>query len=117
MQTFLTVLSIFLGVMNLIQFLASMATGSSVRARAQSSYNNWYRVAQIADQITKEPQKASELVRSINGIADAARNEIKAYCREELDLEPWLDPAWEGGMKPSVKTSVWQKIKFAFVPK
>src|SRR6266404_6427886 len=97
MQTILTVLTIILGVANLIQFLTSIASGSSLRARAQASYNDWYRVAEIADIIHKDPSKASELIRNVNGIADAARNEIKAYSREKLGFVPSIDPASVGG--------------------
>jgi hypothetical protein len=98
--TFLTVLTVLLGLFNVIQFLTSMATGSSLKARAQADYNNWFRVAEIADIIHREPLRASELVRNINGIADAARNEIKAYSKEKLGFEPYFDPASVGGPNP-----------------
>ena len=85
MKTF-EVLSVLLGVMNVIQFLASIATGSSMRASAQSSFNNWYRVAEIADRMAADPAKANELIRNINGMADVARNEIKAYSGQSYGV-------------------------------
>jgi hypothetical protein len=111
------IVSFILGVMNLIQFITSIASGSSLRVRAQADYNNWYRVAQIADMISKEPSKAAELIRNVNGIADAARNEIKAYSREKLNFVPSLDPAYDGGPHPPKEPSLWEKTKSAFTPK
>ena len=117
MQTGLTVLSSLLGVANLIQFLTSIATGSSLKARAQADYNNWYRVAEIADIIHKDPSKASELIRNVNGIADAARNEIKAYSKEKLKFEPYFDPASVGGPNPPRPQKWWDTFRSAFAPK
>lgn len=115
--TILTILTTLFGVASVIQFLVSMATGSSLRARAQSSYNNWQRVAEIADQIAKEPSKAAELIRHIHGLADSARNEVKAYSREKLGFVPWFDPAYKGGEAPAPPVSFWRKVKSAFTPK
>jgi hypothetical protein len=117
MQTFLAVLSVLLGVANVIQFLTSIFTGSSMRANAQRSYNDWYRVAQIGDEITKEPQRAAELIRGINGIADAARNEIKAYSREKFGFEPYFDPASQSGPNPPSRQTFWKAVRLAFSPK
>jgi hypothetical protein len=117
MKTFLTVLSALLGVVNMFQFLTSIFTGSSMRAKAQSSFNDWYRVAEIADQIAKEPTKAAELIREVNGIANSNRNEIKAYSCEKLNFEPWFDPAHRGGPSHPQPQSLWQKVKSAFIPK
>jgi hypothetical protein len=117
MPAVIPVLSILLGAANVFQFLVSITTGSSIRARAQTSFNDWYRVAQLTDQIVKEPQRAIELVQRIGGIADAARNEVKAYSREKLDFVPWYEPAYESGSNPLPSLSLWEKIKFAFVPK
>jgi hypothetical protein len=117
MQTILTVLSILLGVANLIQFLTSIATGSTLKARAQADFNNWYRVAEIADIIHKDPSRASELIRNVNGIADAARNEIKAYSKEKLGFEPYFDPASTSGPNPPRQPKWWEPFKLAFVPK
>ena len=116
-MTALTMLSILLGVANLIQFLTSIASGSSLRARAQASYNDWYRVAEIADIIHNDPSKAPELIRNVNGIADAARNEIKAYSREKLGFVPSYDPASVGGERPPKQPGWLVKFKSAFVPK
>ena len=117
MQTTLTVFSILLGVANLFQFIAAIVTGSSLKVRAQADYNNWYRVAEIADIIHKEPNRASELIRNVNGIADAARNEIKAYSKEKLRFEPYFDPASVGGPNPPRLPKWWEPLKSAFVPK
>ena len=116
-MTVLTVLTVIFGVASMIQFLMSIATGSSLRARAQSSYNYWHRVAQFAEQILKEPSKSAELARHIHGMSDNARNEIKSYSREKLGFVPWLDPPYEGGLKPSPPISLWNKVKSAFTPK
>jgi hypothetical protein len=116
-QTTLTVFSILLGVANLFQFIAAIVTGSSLKVRAQADYNNWYRVAEIADIIHKEPHKASELIRNVNGIADAARNEIKAFSREKLNFEPYFDPASVSGPNPPRRPKWYETVKFAFVPK
>jgi hypothetical protein len=110
-------ISIFLGIMTVIQFFTSMFTGSSMRARAQQSYNDWYRVAEIADEIGKDPQKAAQLIKGVNGIADAARNEIKAYSREKLDFVPWFDPASHGGPNPAPPLGFWKTVRLAFSPK
>jgi hypothetical protein len=117
MKDALAVLSVILGVINVIQFFTSIASGSSLRARVQAAYNDWYRVAQIADMISKEPTRATELIRNVNGIADAARNELKAYSREKLGFVPSYDPAYEGGSNPPTPPSFWKKVAAAFVPK
>jgi hypothetical protein len=95
----------------------SIASGSSLRARAQADYNKWYRVAEIADIIHKDPSKAPELIRNVNGIADAARSEIKAYSREKLGFDVYVDPASVGGPNPPLRIGFWTKFKLAFVPK
>jgi hypothetical protein len=117
MQVFLGVVSVLLGVINVIQFLSSIATGTSLRARAQSAYNDWFRVAQFADMISKDPSKAAELMHHVSGIADAARNEIKAYSREKLGFVPSLDPPYEAGSHPPASLGFWKKIGSAFTPK
>jgi hypothetical protein len=112
----LSVLSTLLGVMNVIQFLATIASGSTLRVKAQSDYNNWYRVAEIADQIIENPSKAAELIHTVRGIADAERNQIKAYSREKLGFVPWFDPASQGGPKDPQSVGFWRLVKSAFVP-
>jgi hypothetical protein len=111
------ILSAILGVISLIQFLLSIATGSSLRAKAQTEYNDWYRVAELGEQIASEPQRANELLNRIMGIADANRNGVKAYSREKLGFVPTHEPAWEAGPKPIPQPSIWRKIALAFVPK
>jgi hypothetical protein len=109
--------SFILGVLNLIQFLISLFTGSSQRTRMQHSFNDWYRVAEIGDQIASDPSKAPVLIRAINGIADSARNEIKAYSKEHLKFEPYFDPAHASGPNPPPKIGFWRTIFMAFTPK
>ena len=101
----------------MIQFLMAIASGSSQRARAQASYNSWYKVAEMAEKITQNPSKAAELSNYIHGIADYARNDIKVYSREKLGFEIWFDPAYQVGHTLPPSVSVWQKIKSAFTPK
>jgi hypothetical protein len=123
--TVVTFVSILLGFMNLIQWIVALATGTSLRAQAQSQYNDWYRVAQIADEISKSPDRAPVLVGRINGMADAKRNEIKSYSREKLGFVPWYDPAYESGPNPTTGAVPPKRkwvtfkaaIKAAFVPK
>jgi hypothetical protein len=117
MQTFLMVLSVVSGVINVIQLLMFVMTKSSIRVREQSAYNDWYRVAQIADEMARNPQKTPDLIGKINGMADVARNEIKAFSREKLGFVPWLDPAWDGGPHPDPSQGLWQKFKSVFTPK
>ena len=117
MQIFLGILSVLLGVTSFIQFLQSIATGSSITANAQAAFNKWYRVAEIADQIKANPQKAAELISHVSGIADVARSEIAAYSREKLSFVPWYDPAYKPGDSPRPAQNLLQKAKFAFVPK
>ncbi len=117
MQTFFEVLTVLLGIGNMFQLLQSITTGSSMKYRMQSAYNNWYRVAEIADQIKANPQNAAELIRHISGIADAARIEIVAYSRERLGFVPWHDPAWKPGPSPIPPPSLFQKIKSNFTSK
>jgi hypothetical protein len=88
-----------------------------MRMRAQAAYNDWHRVAEIADQIAKEPSRAAELIREINGMANVARNEIKAYSREKLGFVPWFDPASQGGPNPRPPQTFFQTVKAAFIPK
>jgi hypothetical protein len=117
MQAILGFVSALLGVLNVIQFLASIASGTSLRARSQTAYNNWVRVAQYADMIAKEPSKAAELIHHVSGIADAARNEIKAYSREKLGFVPSVDPPYDGGSHPPASPGFWRKVGSAFTPK
>ncbi|MGA2611331.1 MAG: hypothetical protein ABSH01_28115 [Terriglobia bacterium] len=111
------VLSVILLVGNVLQFLQSIATGSSLRVKAQADYNNWFRVAEIADQIKANPENAAELIRHISGMADMARNEIVAYSQEKLKFTPWFNPASKPGPNPSPPQTFLQKAKAAFVPK
>jgi hypothetical protein len=113
----MAILSVILGVLNVIQFLVSVATGSSLRAKAQAEYNDWYRVAELGEKIASEPQRANELLNRIMGIADANRNAVKAYSREKLGFIPAQEPAWEAGPKPIPQPSIWKKVSLAFVPK
>jgi hypothetical protein len=115
--TILTILTVFFGALSVIQFLMSIASGSSQRARAQASYNSWYKVAEMAEKIAQDPSKASEFGNYIHGIADFARNDIKAYSREKFRFEIWFDPAYQVGKTPSPPVTWWQKVKSAFIPK
>ncbi len=90
---FLAVLSAILGVINLVQWIIGYVTGNALRAKAQASYNQWYRVAELADQIRSHPDKAVELAAWINGIADGVRSDIVAYSRERLDYTPVFEPS------------------------
>jgi hypothetical protein len=81
MQTFLAFLAAILGVINLLQWIASYNSRRTLRAKGQASFNQWYRVARLAEQIKKEPHRAVEIAATINGIADSARNETVAYSR------------------------------------
>lgn len=101
----------------MIQYILAIANGSTLKAKAQSSYNNWFRVAEVADEIAANPEKAAVLIRTISGIADTARNEIKAYSNESLHFVPFRDPAYEGGPNPAPKLSLWQRFMFGFRPK
>ncbi len=113
----LAVLSVILGVVNLIQFLISVASGSSLRAKAQASFNNWYRVAEIADMISKDPTRASELIRNVSGFAEAERNDIKAYSREKLGFVPSFEPAYQTGTNPPTMPNLRTRFRLAFSPK
>ncbi len=107
---------IVLGAANLIQFLVSLFTCSSMRSRMQASFNDWYRVAEIGDQIGKTHQRF-DLIRTVNGIADAACNDIKAYSREHLNFVPYFDPAHQGGPNPPARVGFWRNVLMAFQPK
>jgi hypothetical protein len=113
----MTVLTVIFGVLSMIQFLMSLASGSSLRARAQFSYNNWYKVADIAEKMSKDPSKNLELIGHIHGLADDARNEIKAYSREKLGFVPWFDPPYQVSNSEPPKVSFLEKVKSAFTPK
>jgi hypothetical protein len=117
MRTVLEVLTVLLGIGNAFQLMQSIATGSSMKCSMQAAYNNWYRVAEIADQIKANPQNAAELIRHISGIADAERIEIVAYSREKLGFVPWHDLAWKPGPSPIPPPSLFQRIKSAFTSK
>jgi hypothetical protein len=113
----LTILTVIFGVLSVIQFLMSLASGSSLRAHAQSSYNDWYRVADLAEKMSKDPSKNSELIGQVHGLADNARNEIKAYSREKLGFVPWFDPPYQVANSEPPKVSFWEKFKSAFTSK
>lgn len=118
MQTLSETVSVVLLGANVIQFIASLFTKSSMRIRMQASYNDWYRVAQTADEISAHPEKASQLISTITGFADSARHEIKAYSQNTLGFVPWVDPPSQGGPSPSNQPpTLWQRIKFVFAPK
>jgi hypothetical protein len=117
MKDVFAVFSAILGVLNLIQFLASIASGSSLRAKAQAGFNSWYRVAEIADIISKDPGRASEVVRNISGLADYARNDIKAYSLEKLGFTPSFEPAHQTGTNPPKMPKWWTRFGLAFLPK
>jgi hypothetical protein len=100
-----------------IQWIVGYISGNSLRAKAQASYNQWYRVAELADQIRSDPARAVEYAASINGMADAVRSEIVAYSRERLDFIPVFEQASQplpGVAKPN---GVWSKIRLGFSAK
>jgi hypothetical protein len=117
MKTLYDVLIVLLGVANVIQFLMSFLTKSSMRSRLKASYNNWYQVAQIADEITAHPERASLRIGIITGFADSARAEIKAYSRESFGFTPQFEHPSQGGQSSSVSSqTLWQRIKAVFKP-
>jgi hypothetical protein len=111
------ILSAILGVLNLIQFIVSLASGASLRAKAQASFNDWFRVAEVADIISKDPTKAAGLIRNISGFAEASRNEIKAYSLQKLGFIPSFEPAYQTGTNPPKMPRWWTRFGLAFLPK
>lgn len=98
----------------MIQWIIGYVSGNSLRAKAQSSYNQWYRVAELADQIRKEPSRAVELAASINGMADAIRSDLVAYSRERLDFTPYFEPSSKPSAIVPKPTGLFSKIRLGF---
>lgn len=90
--------------------------GNSLRAKAQASYNQWYRVAQLADEIRSHPEKAVELAAQINGHTESARSEIIAYSRERLDFVPVFEPSSKPLPKIPKPREWFSKLRLWFSP-
>lgn len=117
MDTALGILSAILGVVNVIQWIFAYVTGNALRAKAQAAYNQWYRVAELADQIRKEPNRAVELAAQINGHAESVRSEIIAYSRERLDFTPIFEPSSKPLASVPKPRGLLSKIRLGFSPK
>jgi hypothetical protein len=115
--SFLGILSALLGVVGVIQWIIGYITGNTLRAKAQASYNQWYRVAELAEQIRQEPTRAVELAASIYATADSSRTEIVAYSREQLSFVPNFERSSQPAPYLSSQRSLWSKIKLGFSPK
>lgn len=97
-----TLLSLLL---NVYQWRKGAEMAKTARANAQAAFNTFHRAAQSADRIrgaaheySKEPvqalQVATQQAHLINGVSDAARFQIIAYCREQLNFIPQVERAW-----------------------
>jgi hypothetical protein len=117
MTTFLGVLSAILGVVTVLQWIVGYISGNSQRAKAQASYNQWYKVGTLAEQIRSDPARAVELAASINGMADAVRSEIVAYSRERLDFVPIFEPPSHPLASVEKPRGLWAKIRLGFSAK